>query len=55
MNEVTPAQAAGAYERIQCQWCQGMNDKTATLPLLDARLDAIEMVARGKGEAEKLK
>jgi uncharacterized protein (AIM24 family) len=30
MNEVTPAQAAEAYERIQCQWCQGMNDKTAT-------------------------
>jgi hypothetical protein len=32
-----------------------VDDKTATLPLPDARLDAIEMVARGKGEAEKLK
>ncbi|HYK37227.1 AIM24 family protein [Alloacidobacterium sp.] len=29
-NVVTPAQAAATYERIQCQWCQGMNDKTAT-------------------------
>jgi uncharacterized protein (AIM24 family) len=29
INDVTPAQAA-SFERIQCQWCQGMNDKTAT-------------------------
>lgn len=29
-NIATPAQAAATYERIQCQWCQGMNDKTAT-------------------------
>jgi len=29
INDVTPAQAA-SFERIQCQWCQGMNDKAAT-------------------------
>jgi len=30
IDNVTPAQAAQSFERIQCQWCQGMNDKTAT-------------------------
>lgn len=29
INEVTPAQAAAQFERIQCQWCQSMNDKAA--------------------------
>lgn len=29
VNEVTPVQSAGSFERIQCQWCQSMNDKAA--------------------------
>jgi len=29
VNEAVPAQSAGAFERIQCQWCQSMNDKAA--------------------------
>ncbi len=29
INEVAPAQTAGSFERIQCQWCQSMNDKSA--------------------------
>lgn len=29
INEVTPVQSAAQFERIQCQWCQSMNDKAA--------------------------
>jgi uncharacterized protein (AIM24 family) len=29
VNEAIPAQPAGSFERIQCQWCQSMNDKAA--------------------------
>lgn len=29
IDEITPAQATGPFERIQCQWCQSMNGKTA--------------------------
>ena len=29
INQVTPAQVAESFERIQCQWCQSMNDKAA--------------------------
>lgn len=56
-NDVTPAQAAGAFERIQCQWCQGMNDKTAlSCAACGAPLDIRDVISEsGWREAPRIR
>lgn len=54
---VPPAGAAGPIERIQCQWCQGQNEKTATTcRTCGAPLDVRNLVTEsGWREAPRLK
>ncbi len=60
MSDVTqggPPPAAGPVERIQCQWCQGQNEKTAlSCRLCGAPLDVRNLVSdSGWREAPRLK